>query len=65
MINATLQLINIKKTQVTGAYEQMVEYEVLIKENRGTFFSDISNKYLTDLDFSDLDHFVDATCSNQ
>jgi hypothetical protein len=60
MINATLQLINIKKTQVTGAYEQMVEYEVLIKENRGTFFSDISNKYLTDLDFSDLDHFVDA-----
>jgi hypothetical protein len=61
MINATLQLINIKKTQVTGAYEQMVEYEVLIKENRGTFFSDISNKYLTDLDFSDLDHYVDAT----
>jgi hypothetical protein len=61
MINATLQLINIKKTQVTGAYEQMVEYEALIKENRGTFFSDISNKYLTDLDFSDLDHFVDAT----
>jgi hypothetical protein len=60
MLNATLQLINIKKTQVTGAYEQMVEYEVLIKENRGTFFSDISNKYLTDLDFSDLDHFVDA-----
>jgi hypothetical protein len=61
MLNATLQLINIKKTQVTGAYEQMVEYEVLIKENRGTFFSDISNKYLTDLDFSDLNHFVDAT----
>jgi hypothetical protein len=60
MLNATLQLINIKKTQVTGAYEQMVEYEVLIKENRGTFFSDISNKYLTDLDFSDLDHVVDA-----
>jgi hypothetical protein len=60
MLNATLQLINIKKTQVTGAYEQMVEYEALIKENRGTFFSDISNKYLTDLDFSDLDHVVDA-----
>jgi hypothetical protein len=60
MVNATLQLINIKKTQVTGAYEQMVEYEVLIKENRGTFFSDISNKYLTDLDFSYLDHVVDS-----
>ena len=61
MINATLQLTNIKKSQVTGAYEQMVEYEVLVKEDRGTFFTDISNKYLTDLDFSDLDHYVDAT----
>ena len=60
MTNATLQLINIKKSQLTSAYEQMVEYEVLIKENRGTFFTDISNKYLTDLDFSDLDHYVDA-----
>jgi hypothetical protein len=60
MINATLQLTNIKKSQVTGAYEQMVEYEVLIKEDRGTFFTDISNKYLTDLDFSDLDHYVDV-----
>jgi hypothetical protein len=39
----------------------MVEYEVLIKEDRGTFFTDISNKYLSDLDFSDLDHYVDAT----
>ena len=61
MINATLQLTNIKKSQVTGAYEQMVEYEVLIKEDRGTFFTDISNKYLSDLDFSDLDHYVDST----
>jgi hypothetical protein len=60
MTNATLQLINIKKSQLTSAYEQMVEYEVLIKENRGTFFTDISNKYLNDIDFSDLDHFVDA-----
>ena len=60
MINATLQLTNIKKSQVTGAYEQMIEYEVLIKEDRGTFFTDISNKYLTDLDFSDLDHYVDV-----
>ena len=60
MTNATLQLINIKKSQLTSAYEQMVEYEVLIKEDRGTFFTDISNKYLTDLDFSDLDHYVDA-----
>ena len=59
MINATLQLTNIKKSQLTSAYEQMVEYEVLIKEDRGTFFTDISNKYLNDIDFSDLDHYVD------
>jgi hypothetical protein len=61
MTNATLQLTNIKKSQVTGAYEQMVEYEVLIKEDRGTFFTDISNKYLSDINFSDLDHYVDAS----
>jgi hypothetical protein len=61
MTNATLQLTNIKKSQVTGAYEQMVEYEVLIKEDRGTFFTDISNKYLSDIDFSDLDHYVDPS----
>ena len=60
MTNASLQLINIKKTQVTGAYEQMVEYEVLVKEGRGDFFTNIANAYLTDLDFSDLDHGVDA-----
>ncbi len=54
MTNATLQLINIKKSQLTSAYEQLVEYEVLIKEDRGTFFTDISNKYLSDLDFSYL-----------
>jgi hypothetical protein len=60
MANASLQLINIKKTQVTGAYEQMVEYEVLVKEGRGDFFTNIANAYLTDLDFSDLDHGVDA-----
>ena len=60
MINATLQLISIKKSQLTSAYEQIVEYEVLVKENRGTFFTDISNKYLTDIDFSDLDHEVTA-----
>jgi len=59
MTNATLQLINIKKSQLTTAYEQMVEYEVLVKEDRGTFFTDISNKYLTDIDFSDLDHYID------
>ena len=60
MINATLQLVNIKKSQVTGAYEQIVEYEVLLKESKGSFFTDISNKYLTDLDLSDLDHVIDA-----
>jgi len=60
MTNATLQLINIKKSQLTSAYEQMVEHEVLIKENRGTLFTDISNKYLNDIDFSDLDHAVDS-----
>jgi hypothetical protein len=55
-----LQLLSVKKTQVTDAYEQGVEYEVLIKDTRIEFFTAIANKELTDLDFSDLNHTFTA-----
>jgi hypothetical protein len=56
-----LQLLSVKKTQVTDAYEQGVEYEVLIKDTRIEFFTAIANKELTALDFSDLNHTFTAT----
>jgi hypothetical protein len=54
--NALLQLVNVKKTQITDAYEQEVEYEVLVRDSQAEFYSTITNLELTNLDFSDCNH---------
>lgn len=59
--DALLQLLSVKKIQVTNAYEQGVEYEVLIKDTRIEFFTAITNAELTDLDFTDLNHIFSAS----
>lgn len=59
--DALLQLLSVKKNQQTDAYEQGVEYEVLIKDTRIEFFTAITNAELTDLDFTDLNHTFSAT----
>jgi len=56
MEDALLQLVNVRKSQMTDAYEQMVEYDVLVKDTQCEFYTAITNKELTDLDFSDLNH---------
>ena len=58
--DALLQLLSVKKSQQTDAYEQGVEYEVLIKDTRIEFFTAITNAELTDLDFTDLNHIFTA-----
>lgn len=58
--DALLQLLSVKKNQQTDAYEQGVEYEVLIKDTRIEFFTAITNAELTDLDFTDLNHNFSA-----
>jgi len=60
MESALLQLLSVNKNQQTDAYEQAVEYEVLIKDTRVEFFTAITNRELTDLDFSDLNHTFSA-----
>ena len=60
MEDALLQLISVNKNQQTDAYEQFVEYEVLIKDTRVEFFTAIANAELTDLDFTDLNHTFSA-----
>jgi hypothetical protein len=60
MEDALLQLLSVNKNQQTDAYEQAVEYEVLIKDTRVEFFTAIANKELTDLDFTDLNHTFSA-----
>jgi len=59
--DALLQLVNVKKVQLTDAYEQGVEYEVLIKDSQAEFYTTITNKELTDLDFSDCNHEFNIT----
>ena len=58
--DALLQLVNVRKSQLTDAYEQQVEYEVLVKDSQAEFYTAITNNELTDLDFSDLNHTFDA-----
>jgi hypothetical protein len=60
MEDALLQLLSVNKNQQTDAYEQAVEYEVLIKDTRVEFFTAIANKELTALDFTDLNHIFTA-----
>jgi len=59
--DALMQLVNVRKSQVTDAYEQMVEYDVLVKDTQAEFYTAITNKELTDLDFTDLNHTFDST----
>jgi hypothetical protein len=59
--DALLQLVNVKKVQLTDAYEQGLEYEVLIRDSQAEFYTAITNLELTDLDFSDLDHPFDIS----
>lgn len=59
--NALLQLINVNKQQLTDAHEQVVNYEVVIKDTKAELFTTMNSKELNDLDFSDLDHFQTTT----
>jgi hypothetical protein len=55
--NALLQLVNVNKQQLTDAYEQIVNYEVIIKDTKAELFTAMNSAELNDLDFSDLDHY--------
>ena len=57
---ALLQLVSVNKVQSNNSYEDEVTYSVLIKDSRAEFFTAITNAYLTDLDFSDLNHAFDS-----
>lgn len=60
--NAYMQLLAINKTAVNGTYnDQVITYEVEIGNGAASFFADITNKYLTDLNFSDMNHDYNST----
>lgn len=55
VFNGDLQLLKVKVKKPNGTTEE-VNYECSIIGETGNLFLDISNLYLTDIDFSDLDH---------
>lgn len=59
--DAILQLISVNKYQTTDAYEQVANYEVLIKDTKAELFTAITNAELTDIDFSDLNHYSNSS----
>lgn len=59
--DAILQLVAVNKYQTTDAYEQVANYEVLIKDTKAELFTAITNAELTDIDFSDLNHYSNST----
>jgi len=59
--NCYLRLINTKKVQSnSGHIDELVDYEVEIRDNVGDFFNEINNKELTDLNLSELNHIYTA-----
>lgn len=58
--DALIQLTGVLKKQTNNSYEDEINYELLIKDSKVEFFTQIANKELTDLDFSDLNHTLDS-----
>jgi len=59
--NALLQLVNVNKQQLTDAHEQVINYEVVIKDTKAELFTTMNSAELDNLDFSDLDHYQDTS----
>ena len=60
--NAYLQLLGINKISNNDVYsDQLVSYDVEVGNDVTSFFTDITNKYLSDLNFQDMQHTYGTT----
>ena len=59
--NAIMQLIDVQKISTGMGYDEQIEYTITVKDTVSELFTDIGNKLLTDLDFSDLNHTYQAS----
>lgn len=59
--NAIMQLIDVQKVSTGFGYDEQIEYTITVKDTVSELFTDIGNKLLTDLDFSDLNHIYQAS----
>jgi hypothetical protein len=59
--NAILQLVDVEKVSKGGGNDEQIFYTVTVKDTVGELFTEVGNKLLSDIDFSDLDHVLNAT----
>ena len=59
--NAIMQLIDVQKVSTGLGNDEQIEYTITVKDTVSELFTDIGNKLLTDLDFSDLNHIYQAS----
>lgn len=57
--NAILQLVSVNISQ-SSVKQDAIQYIVLIKDTASDLFTNINNKYLSDLDFSNLNHIYNS-----
>lgn len=58
---AYLQLISVNKSEQSTNQNESITFTAVIKDTAGDLFTNINNKYLNDVDFSDLNHTFNAT----
>lgn len=56
----SLQLVAVNKIQDNITEDDEISYEVVVRDDAAQFFSTIANKKLTELDFSVLNHNINA-----
>lgn len=54
----SLQLISVNKVQNQLTEDDIIEYEVVVRDDVAQFFSEVANRKLTDIDLTDLNHNV-------
>lgn len=60
--NAYMQLLTINKDTKDDVFsDQEISYDIEVGNDVTSFFTDITNKYLSDLDFSDMNHLYNST----
>lgn len=59
--NAYLQLLAVRKVQTTNQHDQLVEYDVVVKDSVGDFFTKLGGAELSDLKFNGYNHILNAT----
>ena len=59
--NAYMQLLSIKKQTHDVYSDQQIIYDIEVGDDVTSFFTKITNKYLDELDFQDMNHTYNAT----